>query len=379
MPQGTNRPHIIQITGYYPPSVGGVELRVKKLSRLLVDNGWDVSVMTSQNGLKPQTQRDGDITVRYLRSFIFASTPILPGLLRSLFSMRKHALMHVHVYHGFTPEVVCLASKLFKIPYIAHVRVEMAAEGRFGFLLPLYKRTLLRYSLRNASRVICLTDDYATMVRQKYGVDPAKIKVIPNATDFSLGDPKRIASKTQMLRIVCVGRLSKQKNISLLVDALKLYKSRFGNGFHLDIVGDGPLKQELIEQVRQADLVNQVTFHGFLHGDALEKIYADSDLFVLPTLYESFGSVYLEAMAKGLPIITSNIDAVRNVVINDRNGMLCAIEPKAFCDAIHRIASDPKQYASFSRSNLEDVARYQWGKIIDDTCRIYIDIAGEKK
>jgi glycosyltransferase involved in cell wall biosynthesis len=367
----SRKPLIAQVTGYYPPNVGGVEQRVKKLSELLVDAGYKVYVFTSSTGSRPHTSElEDNLKVYYLRYFGFASTPIMPSLLFRLMRLPRNSIVHLHVYHAFTPEMVYLMSKLKRIPYVAHVRIEMMPEGRFGFLLKFYKKRVLAIVLRHADRVICLTDDYADLMKNNYGVAEKNISVIPNATDFEISTEPKVALHSPV-RLLFVGRLVKQKNVSTLIDAINVYQKKYGSSLHLDIVGDGELKRDIKKQITCYKLTKAVTLRGVLHGEELQKTYAASDIFVFPTLYESFGSVYIEAMSKGLPIVTSKIDAVRNVVKERRNGLLVKPNADDFCEAIYLMISERELYKSISQNNITDIQIYRWSNILKETQQIY--------
>jgi glycosyltransferase involved in cell wall biosynthesis len=112
-----------------------------------------------------------------------------------------------------------------------------------------------------------------------------------------------------------------------------------------------------------------------LFGDDLEKAYERSDIFVLPTSYESFGRVYIEAMAKALPIVTTDVAAVRNVVIGNRNGLLSETNADSFSNALREMITNTDLYRRVSIQNLEDVRAYNWHRFVDRMVDIYSEIA----
>ena len=110
-----------------------------------------------------------------------------------------------------------------------------------------------------------------------------------------------------------VCRLEPRKDISTLLLAAKDFLSHNSDVYFL-IVGEGVAANELRSQARQLGIERQVIFSGRVSDEELPHYYASGDVFVLPTLYEGFGIVFAEAMAVGLPIISTNISAVPDVV-----------------------------------------------------------------
>ena len=180
---------------------------------------------------------------------------------------------------------------------------------------------------------------------------------------------------TRRSRLLFVGRLAVQKNILVILKALDLYRKQFEGGLTLEIIGDGEEREPMLREIEKLGLGSMVNFRGEVHGDELQKAYESNGVFVLPTSYETFGNVYIEAMAKGMPIVTSDIDSVRNVVVNGRNGLLTRIEPVSVCQAIRRLIEDGSLYREIALNNLEDVKRYDWQSLVAKTLSVYDIVA----
>ena len=172
---------IIQIVSYYPPCVGGMQNVARKISERLAIKGNQVEVFTSDTGCKKGKLRSTkNLKIHYLKSWEFSHTPIIPSLFFKLLKISKDLIMHVHIAQALVPEVVYLVSKIKKIPYIAHVHGETRPSGKFGFLLPLYKKLFIKKILSKAEKVICLSKDYKQFINKQYGINESKIIVIPN-------------------------------------------------------------------------------------------------------------------------------------------------------------------------------------------------------
>jgi glycosyltransferase involved in cell wall biosynthesis len=364
---------IAQVTAHYPPWLGGVERVVQTTSELLADAGWEVEVFTGENGRGAGTVTTRPrLRVNYLRSFVIANVPIMPSLFFKLVKLPRGSIIHLHVAQAYTPEVVFLASKLKNIPYVAHLAIELEPGSRLGMLLPAYKRLILGPILRRAAIVTCQTEDWQSHLIRQYGVEMRKTVLLPNATDFTVASkPKHAISSVP--RLLFVGRLTKQKNVPMLLQAIAMYRRTFDEEVALEIVGAGEDENDLRKQIETLDL-NLVTLRGKLSGQELQAAYERSDIFVLPTLYETFGLVLIEAMAKGLPIVTTNVDSVRTVVVNGRNGLLTDVDPAAFCAAMRKLVTSPKLYETISANNLEDVEQYSWDHFLRRTQQIYSEL-----
>ena len=175
--------------------------------------------------------------------------------------------------------------------------------------------------------------------------------------------------KNKSFHLLFVGRISIQKNPKRLIESISLCKSKV----ILDIVGDGDLLEETKRLVKQKNLKN-VIFHGKKTGKSLIKIYQNSDIFISATDLESFGLTYLEAMASGLPIITTNLPAIRNVVKNNYNGLLTEPTPKSFANAIEKLIKNTKLRKKLAENGVKEVKKYSWDKIVKQTEEVYREV-----
>jgi len=139
----------------------------------------------------------------------------------------------------------------------------------------------------------------------------------------------------------------------------------------LRLVGDGPERATTVAAVERLGLGDVVTFLGTLRGRALEAEYEEADALLLTSTNESFGLVLVEAMTKGLPIVTVDIPAVRNIVADGVNGLLAASDPEAVAEALRRLCSDASLYAAISRANLAEALRFSWSATADAVSAVY--------
>ena len=156
-----------------------------------------------------------------------------------------------------------------------------------------------------------------------------------------------------------------------MLEAMAAYIRRHGGGVRLTIVGEGELKDDIRVQIARLGLNGIVTLHGPLYGRQLQSVYEQSDLLLLTSTHESFGIVLIEAMTKGLPIVSVNIPCVRNVVASGINGILSESTPDAVADAVHTLLIDHDLYEAVSMNNLERARSFGWQSIAKDMGTIY--------
>ncbi|MFC3884745.1 glycosyltransferase family 4 protein [Bacillus songklensis] len=128
-----------------------------------------------------------------------------------------------------------------------------------------------------------------------------------------------------------VGRLAPEKNLQLLMNIARSLPPHIKHQVHWLIVGDGPLKEKLHKEA-----LEHMTFTGFLQGEQLARVYAASDLFVFPSVTETFGNVILESLASGTPAIAANAGGVKHILQHDRTGYLC--NPDSVEQFVHYIS-----------------------------------------
>lgn len=353
---------IVHVVNRFPPALGGMEKVVQALARAQHKLGIDVTVLTSDDGQGELPPEDEPFPVIRLRSFAAAHTQIIPGLWSRLFGIDRNSVLHLHVAAAYTPELVWIYSLLRKHRYVASVYLDVPPSGLTGrLLLTPYKSLLLKRVLRGAQTIWVPTEDYQDLISEKYGIPRSRIIAIRCGTPHRRAEqPKALSAEGSERRLLFVGRLAVQKNIPSLLEAISIYVRKYGSNVRLALAGDGELRQELETLVRRLELSGNVAFLGALHADGLEAAYEESDLLVLTSTQESFGLVFIEAMTKGVPIVSVDIPAVRNVVENGENGLLAEQTPEAVADAIHTLLDDAALYGKVSENNLAKAQQYDW-------------------
>jgi rhamnosyl/mannosyltransferase len=347
-----------------------MELVAKNISEELAKRDHTVEVFYSDQGIdrgKPQREQR-NLTLHPMASFEFAHIPFAPGFIFHMFKIPKGSIIHLHLSQAYYPEIVLFISKLRDIPYIVHFHLDVGPSGIFGPLFLLYKKIVWKPVLQNAKRVVVFSERQADLVNMKYGVRKDLITIIPNGVseDFFSKQTKTFSKAPR--EILYVGRLSIQKRVERLVEAMSMITIPA----HLTIVGDGEDREKLESLTRKLGLKN-VSFEGRKDPDELHAYYEKADIFGISSDNEGMPLVLLEAMATGLPIIGSNVIGIQEllkgvgVLVDDPS-------PKTFASAISELLSHPEKLPGLSAASVKKARQYSWDILIEKLELVYRNI-----
>ena len=233
-------------------------------------------------------------------------------------------------------------------------------EKRFVAL----KRARLASAYRRASRVVAVSDAVRKSALEYYGLSAEQIVTLTSPVDIvglkaaAKADPpvwfsSGVPAELRPLNIVCVGRMSREKGQDLLITAASLLRSDSGiwtevgaKGFEefvIWLVGDGPLRSELEEQVSRLGLGEHIRFVGQVASPA--SLVSRCDVLVCPSRYEGLPNVLLEAMALGVPVIASDVGGIPEVVHSGVTGTLVPVEqPQRIAEELCKLNQAPGRY-----------------------------------
>jgi len=189
------------------------------------------------------------------------------------------------------------------------------------------------------ARHVIVTGRATVTALQPYGVSADRITVVEPGTDAA---PLSRGSGGSFIELIAVGSIVPRKGFEILVDALALIADR---PWRLTCAGSlerAPATVSRVQQmVAERDMNDRATFSGELGAEALAALYDRADLFVLPTFYEGYGMVVAEALARGLPVISTPAGGIPDLVTGDSGILVPVADPRALADAIARVIDDP--------------------------------------
>ena len=211
---------------------------------------------------------------------------------------------------------------------------------------------LMRQAARFAQHFVCVSRDSARYMTEQ-GVSAARVQTIWNGIDLS---HFAYQGPTDEGPIVTVARLSPEKDIANLLRAAQQVVKAFPH-LRFEIAGDGPCRAELTQLARDLHLSDHVLFHGEVRD--IPALLSRARLFVLPSLSEGISLTLLEAMARGLPVVTTHVGGNPEVVVDGATGFLVpAANPEVLAKAIELLAADPSRGRQMGIAGRQRVENY---------------------
>lgn len=379
-------PRVMMVVRLFAPWVGGTERQAQKLATTLAAMGVDVRISTGR--WFPGTPGSEIIHgVRVFRNhtlwefFGIRGFRKLGGymymLTLALFLWRErmsYDIVHVHGLNYHTAVCAIVGRRLGK-PVVA----KLANSGPDSDIVKMREsqqlagaRILLPAALR-CDRFVALNKVIVQELLEA-GVERERIVEIPNGVDDSVAK-RRDDRDPGPIRVVFVGRIHEQKDLSTLVKSICLIESKRPGLVDVSLVGDGPLRTSLQQQVLDADISDRVHFMG--SSDDVAGILESSDIFVLPSRAEGLSNALLEAMAAGLPSVASKIPGNIDVIEDGRTGLL--VDPgdeDGLAEALTRLADQPDLRLRLGTAARKEASeRYGLGTIARRYVGLYREMA----
>ena len=291
--------------------------------------------------------------------------------------VRQNSYDLAHAFFGFPTGWPCYR-QAGRLPYILSLRGS-DVPGQHGRLKLDYKvlAPVMRAIWNRASGLVACSEGLRE--RALEFLPSASIQVIPNGVDLDRFHPSDGEPYTGQgpLRLLTVGRLSVTKRVEMLVDAVEgLLKGHVA--VRLTVVGGGALEPGLRRRVADRGLGQWIELAGRVNADRVPDLYREHDVFVSATLQEGMSNAMLEAMASGLPIVTTRCEGVEELIAD--NGMVvgCA-SAEAMAGAIRELAQNPQRVGRMSQAARQRATRYTWSAVADRYIECYRQVINEQR
>ena len=383
---------ILMVSWEYPPVVvGGLGRHVHHLATALAAEGHEVVVLNRRpTGTDPSTHPSTDEVSQGVRVVAAAQDPHEFDFFRDMMAWTLamgHSMIRAGLSLGFRPDVVhahdwlvahpaVALAEFFDVPLVSTIHATEAGRhsGWVSGALSRQVHALESWLARESDSLIACSASMRDEITELFGPGLAQIQVIPNGILTAQWPFAHRAPRTgRPARLVYVGRLEYEKGVQDLLAALPRIR-RTHPGTTLTIAGEGTQRDWLEAEARRYRVLKATTFAGQLDHSGLLALLHDADAIVLPSRYEPFGIVALEAAAAGTPLVTSTAGGLGEAAIDDETGKSFAPGDVAgLASGVRAVLDDPtaaQRRAIAARARL--TTEFDWGTIAADTAQVYL-------
>lgn len=361
------------------PILNGVSISIDALVREMRNQGHSVHVFTASHfrykDPDPNTSRFLALTTPWARNYPLAVPPFYPMLHR----FRKQPFDVIHTHTPFTIGFVGLRwAQSHGIPVVSTYHT---LYDKYAHYIPLFPKRYVRYKIAKHTNFYynqvdhVITPSEASMKWLRRHSVHRPITVIPTGVSRLLSVDRsetrqRFGIAPNHKVLLYVGRIAKEKNMSVLFEATALV---FASDPHarLWLVGDGPYREQCSQMARELGIGDRVKFVGFIPREEVDAYYAASDLFVFSSLTETQGLVVNEAMSYGLPAVVVNGGGAGASVVDDVNGLLVRNDSEQMAESILTILNDEQLAAKLSDGALRTGREYSVASMAERAVDVY--------
>ncbi|MCX8150853.1 MAG: glycosyltransferase family 4 protein [Candidatus Bathyarchaeota archaeon] len=390
--------NVMMLSWEFPPRViGGISPHMYFLSKSLAKNGVKVHVVTCDFPGAPTNEVIDGVEVHRIDSYKNPSPDFATWVYLMNLNMQKEAAAivarlpeKIDVFHAHDWLVATASIGLkhvFRKPLLA--TMHSTEIGRRDGLHTNTERMIHEtegWLTYEAWRVICCSDYMVQHVKWAFGLPHDKLVMVPNGVnphvydDLEKQDLKAFRSKYALPEekiVLYVGRLVYEKGIHVLINAVPKVLEKVNAKFV--IVGTGYMKEQLANIVKSMGLEHKVLFTGFEEEANVLKLQKIADVAVVPSLFEPFGIVALEAMAAKSPVVVSDTGGLSEIVDHEYTGMKAyANDTESLAWAITKVLLDENLRRRIQENAYKKILeKYDWNKIAQQTRQTYEGVIGE--
>jgi D-inositol-3-phosphate glycosyltransferase len=379
---------LAKLGGY---AAGGMNVYVRETARQLGRLGFQVDIFTRDIGSEPEILLL-DANVRLISLQAGPRKPVdkaesielLPAFLHAMRSFRQLHDLHYDLLHSHYWQAGWVASLLgprWGIPHVAtfHTLGEIKNRAFAGENESEERIEAERRIVQAADGIICFSEHEQKLLNRLYGAAPDRVAVVPCGVDLrrfrplDRADCRRTLSLDQRPLVLYVGRLEPLKGIDILIRAMARLKQ--SEARLLVVGGDAHASSQLRQLTRLAialGIEDRVTFAGAVEQADLPRYYNAADVCVMPSHYESFGLVAVEAMACGTPVIASRVGGLTTTVEDGKTGYLIPWRyPEPFAEKIDLVLSNERIRDDLGRRARRSMLRFGWERVAEGLAAEY--------
>lgn len=382
---------ILILSWEYPPLIeGGLARHVRKLSENLVELGIEVHVLTRSDGSAPDEDTLGGVHVHRVReperprdlsefvTWIERMNTDMLGAGVALSDEFSFDLVHGHDW------LVATAgdhlARRFEVPLV--MTIHATEYGRHQGWVDKHPQSHIhgveKWIVNRADAVIACSSYMREHIADIYAIEEQAVAVIPNGIDpadlqpvADLDELRASFAAPDEKLVLLVGRLVYEKGFQFALEALPSMIDHVGNLRFL-IAGSGTHEAELKKQAEELGLSEHGTFVGWIGDDVLHSLYRIADLTIVPSIYEPFGLVALEAMASGCPCLVADVGGLREVVPNENVGLrFRSRDPESLAEMATKVLTDDALRDRLVTEASDHVLTFDWLDVAKQTLALY--------
>ncbi|MFA6048012.1 MAG: glycosyltransferase family 1 protein [Parcubacteria group bacterium] len=312
----------------------------------------------------------------------------LPGAYNEILGMATLAREKLDVIHSTSPSSRIPTSYRGKTIVTVHDLASYKVPDIFpSFKVAKYKATM-NLMVSKADKIIAVSNSTKKDLCDIFGCNEDKIRVIYSGFDKRLLEESKVSREKVLEKygindgkkyILFLGTLEPVKNLTRLFEAYKIFKEKCGKGsgscdYKLVIAGKkGWLGKEYRQIVKDLGIAKDVIFTGYIIGDELVPLFKNADFFVMPSLYEGFGTTVLEAFATGTPAIVSGVSSIPELA-GDAAVLVNPLNTQEIADAMVKLAGDDKLRYDLRQLGFHQVEKFDWKKTAKETLEVYKNV-----
>ncbi len=276
----------------------------------------------------------------------------------------------IHAHDWLTYLAGIAAKKLTGKPLVVHVHAtefDRSGENVNTLVYDLEKR-----GMKEADMVIAVSNLTRNIVISKYGIHPSKVVTVHNAVDFDGFEEMEIDSRIEEKIVTFLGRITYQKGPEYFIEAAAKVLKRYPN-VRFVMAGSGDLLNRSIRRVAKLGIATKFHFTGFLRGEDVKRMFAFSDVYVMPSVSEPFGISPLEAMRSNVPTIISKQSGVAEVLHHAIKVDFWDID--ALADSIYALLAYPALSSTAVKNGLNEVNALRWDNAAFKIKEIYTQLS----
>jgi glycogen(starch) synthase len=383
----------------YPPLIeGGLARHVRKLAEELVDRDIEVHVLTRGGEESPAEEQAGGVTIHRilepkrptdLGEFVAWVERMNSDMLAAGVDLGdRFSFDLVHGHDWLVANACDHLARRFGAPLVTtiHATEHGRHQGWVNKHPQSYIHGVERWITNRSDHVIACSFYMREQIADIFGVEEQRVSVIPNGIDpgdLQPQDPAELRrlrlefAQPEQKLVLLVGRLVYEKGFQLALEAMPGVIERVP-GTRFLVAGSGTHEMELRRQAQELGLMEHGTFLGWIGDDVLHSLYPISDICVVPSIYEPFGLVALEAMASGCPCLVADTGGLREVVPHEEAGLrFRARDPEALAEMAIRVLDDEQLGQRLVSEGLEHIRRFDWADVAERTAAVYDGLVAE--